>query len=92
VSEPKRLVAFFPKHEISVSVQGEELKIDYPDFTDRRIAEEAGQFVQHLVDKEVGTLTRIQATEDWERLDAAFDKWLDARGLRRGDAQEQSEE
>jgi len=82
MSEEKQLLAYFPAHEITVSLQGEDLQIDHPDIIDEELAAEAGRFVLHLLAKETEALATIQANEDWARLDKAFAEWRRKRGLR----------
>jgi len=82
MGEGKQLLAYFPSLEITVSLQGEDLQIDRPDIVDEELAQEAGRFVLHLVDKETEALATIQANEDWARLDKAFAEWRRKRGLR----------
>ena len=81
MGEPKRLVAHLPSREISVYQLGEELQIDYPDIAGETVAEEAMQFVLHLMESDADGLARIRASGDWRELDAAFAEWHRRIGL-----------
>lgn len=81
MGEPKRLVAYLPSHEISVYKSGGELQIDYPDIAGEKLAEEAMQFVLHLMETDADGLANIRASGDWRELDAAFAEWRRRIGL-----------
>ncbi|HUT36694.1 MAG TPA: hypothetical protein VNE39_24610 [Planctomycetota bacterium] len=81
MSEQRTLLAYFPSEEISIYQSGEEMDIDHPDVVDRRVAEEAGAFVIHLLTKEAESFEKMREAGDWEKLDAAFAAWRRARGV-----------
>jgi len=81
VSDQRTLLAYFPSEEITIYQRGEEMDIDHPDVVDRRVAEEAGAFVIHLLEKEAETFEKIREAGNWKKLDAAFAQWRRARGV-----------
>ncbi len=82
MSQRSQLVAHFPSHEISVYQGHDGLAVDYPDIVDQGLAEEAANFVAHLMEANPEWLEKVQATRAWGRLDAVFVKWCLRRGLR----------
>ena len=81
MSSERTLLAYFPSEEIRIYQRGDEMDIDHPDVVDRRVAEEAGAFVVHLITKEPEAFDKMRGADDWEKLDAAFAKWRRARGV-----------
>ncbi len=81
MAEQRTLLAHFPSEDITIYQRGEEMDIDHPDFADRRVAEEAGAFVIHLLEKEAEAFEKMRKAKDWKKLDAAFAQWRRARGV-----------
>jgi len=81
MGEQRVLLAHFPSDGISIYQRGDEMDIDHPDVVERRVAEEAGAFVIHLLEKEAEAFEKMRAARDWKKLDAAFAAWRRARGV-----------
>ena len=81
MSSERSVLAYFPSEEITIYQRGDEMDIDHPDVVDRRVAEEAGAFVVHLLTQEPEAFDKMRDAGDWKKLDAAFAKWRRAKGV-----------